>query len=140
MWNGNNGVAYADPSGYDAVSQGLDGGGGQTLFTDWSMTGMAGYDNPTFGDAMQQAKVPNVQQPVQGSSSGQHADPADQAPSKVVVAGSQVVNGGAQTDHGIPKSRGGNNTLDNANNACRNCNRGENGKHTKTATEFQPPR
>src|SRR6185312_1517040 len=48
MWNGNNAVGYADPTGYDPIAQGLDGSGGQPLFTDWSMTGMAGYDNPTF--------------------------------------------------------------------------------------------
>jgi hypothetical protein len=59
MWNGNNALGYADPTGYDAVAQGLDGSGGQSLFTDWSLTGTAGYDSPTFGNAM--IKVANVQ-------------------------------------------------------------------------------
>ena len=39
----------------------------------------------------------------------------------------------SEIDHGIPKSRGGNNSLDNAQNTCRNCNRK---KGTKTTDEF----
>ena len=43
--------------------------------------------------------------------------------------------GGTQrnTDHGIPRSRGGNNTLDNAQNTCRDCNLG---KGTETTLEY----
>jgi hypothetical protein len=44
LWNGNNGVKYSDPSGYDSTSQGLDGSGAtnqnqQPLLTDSSLTG-----------------------------------------------------------------------------------------------------
>jgi len=39
MWNGNNPLQYADPTGYYGTSQGLDGSGGQPLFTDSSLTG-----------------------------------------------------------------------------------------------------
>lgn len=40
-------------------------------------------------------------------------------------------------DHAIPKSRGGNNTLDNAQNTCRTCNQQ---KGTKTTEEFEKTR
>jgi len=37
------------------------------------------------------------------------------------------------TDHAVPKSRGGNNTLENAQNTCRTCNLD---KGTKTTDEY----
>jgi len=39
----------------------------------------------------------------------------------------------SEIDHAIPKSRGGNNTLDNAQNTCRTCNRT---KGAKTTSEY----
>ncbi|MFC1352011.1 MAG: HNH endonuclease [gamma proteobacterium symbiont of Clathrolucina costata] len=39
----------------------------------------------------------------------------------------------SEIDHSIPKSRKGNNTIDNAQNTCRTCNRR---KGSKTTTEF----
>ena len=39
----------------------------------------------------------------------------------------------SEIDHAIPKSRGGNNTIENAQNTCRTCNRS---KGTKTTEEF----
>ncbi|OAI26506.1 hypothetical protein A1356_11255 [Methylomonas koyamae] len=41
----------------------------------------------------------------------------------------------SEIDHAIPKSRGGNNTIDNAQNTCRTCNRQ---KGSKTTDEFLP--
>ncbi|MGC2649247.1 MAG: DUF6531 domain-containing protein [Candidatus Cybelea sp.] len=35
IWNNNNAVGFADPSGYDAIFQGNDGAGDQPLFTDY---------------------------------------------------------------------------------------------------------
>ncbi|NVB39642.1 HNH endonuclease [Pseudenhygromyxa sp. WMMC2535] len=60
-----------------------------------------------------------------------------QARGRCVFCGrkTQRVRGGTQrnTDHAVPKSRGGNNTLDNAQNTCRDCNLQ---KRTMTTEEY----
>ncbi|MFT7557887.1 MAG: 5-methylcytosine-specific restriction endonuclease McrA [Planctomycetota bacterium] len=43
----------------------------------------------------------------------------------------------AEIDHAIPKSKGGNNSIDNAQNTCRTCNRS---KGSKTTEEFKKSR
>lgn len=60
-----------------------------------------------------------------------------QAGGKCVFCGRETTRtpGGTQrnTDHAIPKSRGGNNTIDNAQNTCRDCNFN---KATQTTDEY----
>ncbi len=54
--------------------------------------------------------------------------------SEETVRGGNVANA-QETDHGIAKSRGGNNSLGNAN-ACRRCNRN---KTVTPASQYKPP-
>ncbi|MGB8834286.1 MAG: HNH endonuclease signature motif containing protein, partial [Candidatus Sulfotelmatobacter sp.] len=150
MWNNNNPVAYSDPSGYiglpllspdaqkafTAAAEALGSAFGTAVkgFRDFSdgMRDAIGNDLPdppgigpgTVGNPSESAGGPGAGKRFSQSAKDKAAEAAGD---RCVYCGRDTVRRGKggdaqQTDHGVAKSRGGNNTLDNANNACRDCN------------------
>jgi RHS repeat-associated protein len=166
MWNDNNPVQYSDPSGYivdlnliqdvapdlgQKVTNAVVSAVGTAVkgFKDFSdgLRSVIENDLPDPGSAGP-GTVGNPSESSGGPGAGKRFSPstraqaAEVAGKRCVYCGRETVSGGRggnaqQTDHGVPKSKGGNNTLGNANNACRDCNLQ---KGTKPAqSQVKPP-